>query len=161
MKVKKLPILKIADVIIPSVGLGIFITRIGCYFNGCCFGLPCSGAFGVIFPPESVAGDIFPNTHIHPAQLYSSFYGLVIFTLLLIIEKVKKFDGFLLYAFFVFYGVSRFIVDFYRYYESSMVLATIGKQPISVNQGISLAFVVLGLVLMAIGTRRHRKLENE
>ena len=76
--IKKLPVLKIADVIIPSVGIGIFITRIGCFLNGCCFGLPCNSPLGVIFPPESVAGDLFPNTPIHPAQLYSSFYGLVI-----------------------------------------------------------------------------------
>ena len=160
LRAKKLPVLKIADVLIPSVALGIFITRIGCYFNGCCFGLPCTGSLGVVFPPDSVAGDVFPNTAIHPTQLYSSFYGLVILALLLLVEKNKRFDGFLLYAFLAFYGIARFIVDFFRYYESSMVLTTIGNHPISVNQGISFVFVVVGLLLIGNGLRRQYQMTD-
>ena len=52
----KLPILKIADILAPSVGLGIFITRIGCFFNGCCYGTPTKVPWAVVFPPESAAG---------------------------------------------------------------------------------------------------------
>jgi phosphatidylglycerol:prolipoprotein diacylglycerol transferase len=84
LRVKKLSFFKFADIVMPSVGLGIFLTRIGCYLNGCCFGLPCEdGHFCVTFPMNSVAGSIFPNTKLIPAQLYSSFYGLLIFGILL------------------------------------------------------------------------------
>jgi phosphatidylglycerol:prolipoprotein diacylglycerol transferase len=43
---RKLSFLKFADVVMPSVGLGIFLTRIGCFLNGCCFGLPCEHGHG-------------------------------------------------------------------------------------------------------------------
>jgi len=151
---KKLPVLKIADVIIPAVGLGIFLTRIGCYLNGCCYGMPTDASWGVIFPPESAAGYHFPHMPIHPTQLYSSFYGLVILVSLLIFERWKKFDGFLLYCFLILYGISRFTVDYFRYYEDSMVLFRIGSWPISVNQGISLLMIVLGSFLIIYYTNR-------
>ena len=157
MKIKKMPLLKISDIMVPSVGLGIFITRIGCFFNGCCYGLPTDHSWGMVFPPGSPAGFCFSNQAIHPTQLYSSLYGLLIFALLLIIERYKKFDGFLLYFFFIFYGISRFVVDFFRYYESSMV---IGGLSISVNQGISIGLVLLGALLLVVFALRLKKAED-
>lgn len=157
LKVKKLPILKIADVIIPAVGIGIFITRIGCYLNGCCWGLPTDSPLGVIFPQVCPAGATNPGIFIHPTQLYSSLYGLVIFGTLIFVERFKKFDGFLLYVFFILYGISRFVVDFYRYYENSMVLVNLGNVSISVNQGISLLMIVLGISFIVINLIKANK----
>ena len=157
LKIKKLPILKITDILAPSMGLGIFITRIGCFLNGCCYGTPTSSSWGMIFPPEGAAGYHFTNIPIHPTQLYSSFYGLIIFVSLLLIERWKKFDGFLLYSFFVFYGISRFIVDFYRYYEESMVIFTIGNLPISLNQGISLLMFLFGIIMIIKNLMKKNK----
>jgi len=154
MKLKKMPLLKISDIMIPSVALGIFVTRIGCFFNGCCYGLPTDLSWGMVFPQESPAGFCFPNQAIHPTQLYSSLYGLIIFGLLLFFERYKKFDGFLLYLFFIFYGISRFIVDFFRYYENSMV---IGRMSISVNQAISITMIVLGGALLVVSVLRLKK----
>lgn len=148
LKLKKLPVLKIADIMIPAVGLGIFVTRIGCFLNGCCFGIPTDLPWGMVFPEESPAGYCYPHQAIHPAQLYSSLYGLVIFGLLLFFERSKKFDGYLLYLFFIFYGISRFTVDLFRYYENSMVLFQIHKVSISVNQGISVLLILIGVGLI-------------
>ncbi len=148
MKVNKLPMLKICDILAPSLGLGIFVTRIGCFLNGCCYGIPTNASCGMIFPPESAAGYHFANIPIHPAQLYSSMYGLLIFILLLFVERWKKFDGFLLYVFLILYGISRFTVDMFRYYEESMVLFTIGNTPFSLNQGISFLMILGGIFLI-------------
>ncbi len=157
LKVKKLSFLKIADVVIPSVGLGIFLTRIGCFLNGCCFGLPCQAHdhFCFVFPSNSAAGFTFPNTPLIPAQLYSSLYGLIILGILLYAERWKKFDGFLLYLFLILYGIARFTIDFFRYYESSMIIFMIGDKGISLNQGISLVFVLFGIVLLIIGYSKN------
>ncbi len=157
LKIKKLPILKIADIVAPAIGAGIFITRIGCFLNGCCYGVPTKAPWGMIFPPESPAGFSFPNQAIHPAQLYSSLYGLIIFGSLLVLERYKKFDGFLLYIFFILYGISRFIVDIFRYYETSMVLFRLGDFAISVNQGISILMVLMGSVLIYINMMRIKR----
>lgn len=156
LRVKKLPVLKLADTIIPVYFLGEALTRVGCYLNGCCFGVPCHLDYlCVVFPPDSAAGSMFQGIGIHPAQLYQSGYALLMFLLILLFEKLSKYDGFLLYLFFIMYGVGRFIVDFFRYYESSMITITIGQQGISLNQIISLCMVLLGVVLLirAPGTK--------
>jgi len=154
LKLKRLPVLKITDIIIPAIGLGIFITRIGCFLNGCCYGVPTDAPWGVIFPQDSPAGYTFPGQPIHPAQLYSSLYGLIIFGLIIFFERYKKFDGLLLYIFFILYGISRFTVDIFRYYEESMVFLQIGNFSISINQVISLILIVIGGVLIYVSSVR-------
>jgi phosphatidylglycerol:prolipoprotein diacylglycerol transferase len=157
LKIKKMSFLKIADVFIPAVGLGLFLTRIGCYLNGCCFGLPCHGSLCVVFPPESAAGNTFQGIPIVPTQLYSSAYGLIILLFLLKAEKWQRYDGFLLYWFLILYGMGRFVIDFFRYYESSMVVVQIAGKGISLNQVLSLAFVLLGIIMMLINRQKAKK----
>ncbi|HOY45001.1 MAG TPA: prolipoprotein diacylglyceryl transferase [bacterium] len=156
LRAKKQPILRIADTIIPLFFLGEAITRIGCYLNGCCYGIPCDGPLCVVFPPDSPAGAMYQGIHIHPAQLYSSAYALLVFIIMLVIDRKPKYDGFLLYLFFIFYGVGRFIIDLFRYYESSMILLPLGAKGLSMNQGISLAFIVIGIFLLVRQGRRER-----
>ena len=154
LRIKKLSFFKLADIVVPSIGLGIFLTRIGCYLNGCCFGLPCHDhGLCVSFPPNSAAGSIVPGVPLIPAQLYSALYGLIILAALLWLERFKKFDGFLFYWFLILYGLSRFIIDFFRYYESSMVIMTIRGQGISLNQGISFAFILFGVIALYMHPR--------
>ena len=51
---KKLPWLKFGDVIVPCMFLGVFIGRLGCVMNGCCYGGRCEdNAMALKFPPNS------------------------------------------------------------------------------------------------------------
>jgi phosphatidylglycerol---prolipoprotein diacylglyceryl transferase len=156
LRAKKMPVLKFADAIIPLFFLGEAITRIGCYLNGCCYGIPCNGPLCVVFPPDSPAGAMYQGLHIHAAQLYSSAYALIIFIVMLIIDRKPKFDGYMFYLFFIFYGIGRFVIDFFRYYESSMILMSCCGKGLSMNQGISFAFVVLGIGLYLWQLRKKR-----
>lgn len=49
----KLPVLPVADLIAPSLPLGLAIGRIGCLMNGCCFGGVCDQSWAVTFPEYS------------------------------------------------------------------------------------------------------------
>jgi len=157
LRAKKLPVLKVADIIVPAIGIGIFITRIGCFLNGCCYGVPTDAPWGMVFPQQSPAGFAFPDQAIHPAQLYSSFYGLIIVAVVLFMERFKKFDGFLLYIFFILYGISRFTVDLFRYYEDSMVFIHVGNLSLSVNQGISILLIILGSLFIYLKSARLKR----
>jgi phosphatidylglycerol:prolipoprotein diacylglycerol transferase len=42
-----------ADLIAPSLALGLAIGRIGCLLNGCCYGGPCDRPWAVTFPAGS------------------------------------------------------------------------------------------------------------
>jgi len=146
LRYKKLPVLQIFNILTPGLALGTGITRIGCFFHGCCFGTECSTALGVVFPPNSPAGALYPGLAIHPAQLYASFGGFVVFILLITLEKKQFFRNKVFFLYLIFYGISRFVVDTFRYYEESMVLLRIGSVDISVNQGISILMLVFGIL---------------
>ncbi|MBM4116348.1 prolipoprotein diacylglyceryl transferase [bacterium] len=155
------PFLRMADVMAPSLGLGLLFTRIGCFLNGCCFGLPTAGPLGVCFPAGSEAartalslaaghahaGDCVP---IHPAQLYSAFAGLLILAALLLIDRRRPYEGATFAAFLLLYGAKRFAVDQFRYYEEAM---TVGG--LSVNQWLSIALAGAAVVLHLRARRRR------
>jgi len=50
-----LPILPLADVIVPGLLVGLTLGRVGCFLNGCCYGGACDLPWAVRFPPESPA----------------------------------------------------------------------------------------------------------
>ncbi len=142
----KLGYLKYLDIFAPAVPLGIFLGRLGCFFNGCCFGKQCDAPWGVVFPNHSPAGAVMGHTHIHPTQLYESFYNLLLFILLLWLgNKIyKKNNGTLISLFLIGYGIERFIVDFFRYYESQMFIVP----GLDFNQIVSLVMIASGCAVL-------------
>jgi phosphatidylglycerol:prolipoprotein diacylglycerol transferase len=148
---KGVPFLKAADICSPSIAAGIFLTRIGCFLSGCCFGRETHCAVGLVFPPDSPAGHFFPGLAVHPTQLYSSLYGLVIFICLLLVERKQKYDGFLFAIFCLLYGSARFIVDIFRYYESSATVMDL----MTYNQLLSLLLIAYGAYLLIKGSRKY------
>lgn len=143
---KKISFWKVVDSVTPSLALGLFFGRIGCFLNGCCFGKACDLPWAVTFPPNSPAGYQMAGIAIHPTQLYSSAYGLLIFIVLMLLDRKKHNDGFLFAIFLILYGASRFTVDFFRFYESQMFLI----DGIGFNQIVSLLLVAGGVILLAI-----------
>jgi phosphatidylglycerol:prolipoprotein diacylglycerol transferase len=141
---KKLNFWKLADSMIPGFALGIFLTRIGCYLNGCCFGKECHLPWAVKFPPGSPAGSTMGDLSLHPTQLYSSLYALIIFFILMMLDRFKLLDGITTGMFFILYGISRFIVDFFRFYEEQMFILT----GLGVNQLVSLFMFLTGVVII-------------
>ncbi|MBN2170155.1 MAG: prolipoprotein diacylglyceryl transferase [Candidatus Krumholzibacteriota bacterium] len=168
LRLRRVPFLVMADVMAPSLGLGIMVTRVGCFLNGCCFGLPTDCPLGVGFPPGSEATetartllahdrgrsllDLPLSPAIHPAQLYASLGGALILAILLLLDRRPRRPGFLFAGFLVLYGIHRFVVDQFRYYEEAMRVLGL-----SVNQWLSVGLVVAGLFLFA-WIRRRRQL---
>mgnify|MGYP001115228606 CR=1 FL=1 len=148
---KGLSFFKVADICAPSIALGIFFTRIGCFLSGCCFGSPTACPLGVSFPPDSPAGHLFPGSAVHPAQLYASFYGIFIFIVLMLFDRMRTKDGILFALLCVLYGAARFTVDFFRYYEESAMMTA----SLTVNQGMSIVLALFGLTLFVVLPRRE------
>ena len=49
----KLPLLAMADLIAPSLAIGLALGRIGCLMNGCCYGGLCDQSWAISFPEDS------------------------------------------------------------------------------------------------------------
>jgi phosphatidylglycerol:prolipoprotein diacylglycerol transferase len=109
IKSTNLPSWKISDCVVPSLAVGIFLTKIGCFLGGCCFGIETSSFPGVRFPVDSLAAQQFGVRHpVHPTQLYEAFSGLIILAVvILFVRKHKKFKGQLFLAFMILYLIVR------------------------------------------------------
>ena len=154
LRMNGLSVWKACDAFAPSIALGIGISRVGCFMNGCCFGLPTESALGVVFPAFSAAGSFYPDVALHPAQLYNAVLGFGLFGLLLWLDRKPRFDGFIFAVLLISEPVTRFFVDLFRYYESSMTLGSLGGSVLSVNQGISI--VLCGMGFLLLGWLRNR-----
>lgn len=125
LKKARISIWKFADCCAPSIAIGVFLTRIGCFMNGCCFGKVSHLPWAVRFPHGSgpyiqqllngqISGRENLSLPIHPTQIYHSITGLALFLLLMNLRKHKTFDGQLFLVFTTLYSLSRFLIEFYR-----------------------------------------------
>jgi phosphatidylglycerol:prolipoprotein diacylglycerol transferase len=149
-RVKKLPFHPYADASAPAIGIGIFLTRIGCFLNGCCYGAPTESWCAVHFPPGSPAGSYQVRAGVdglYPSQLFLSAGGLAIAGIIIAMGKRKPFVGFHFYLTGLLYSVLRFIVDFTRVYGTDERLG-----PLSHNQVVCIVLFVIfgGLILKNI-----------
>jgi phosphatidylglycerol:prolipoprotein diacylglycerol transferase len=155
--VKKIRTWPLCDAMMPMFALGVGITRVGCFLNGCCYGLPAHDHFGLVFPPDSAAGFHYPGIPLIPTQLYSSLAGFVILIIVLFSERFKKFDGHSFWLTIGLYSIWRFIIDFFRYYEDSMIFMKIGEQSFSRNQLLSVLFFIAAATAYLIMYFRNKK----
>ena len=91
------------DALVPAIGLGFAVGRIGCFLRGCCCGKVTGLPWGVDF------GD---GLRRHPTELYECAFGLAWFAFTVALPKGEKgalFDGFI-GSYFAF----RFFLEFIR-----------------------------------------------
>jgi phosphatidylglycerol:prolipoprotein diacylglycerol transferase len=143
---KRIPFLLVADVCSPSIALGFAFTRIGCFLSGCCFGKPTNSMLGVVFPAHSPAGYYCPGVPLHPTQLYSSFLGLVIAGVLVLVDRKRHATGQTFALLCICYGIARCVEDLLRFYEPSSRLGA----HLTVSQAMSIGLIATGLVLVAV-----------
>ena len=149
----RLPFWKTADIFTPTVAFGIFLTRIGCFLNGCCYGTPTSLPWGVIFPSGSIPDAEFGRLPIHPTQLYSSLFGLILFGFLVWYNKMKKFEGSTFSIFLMADALFRFFIEFIRSYEPEMYFK-VGGLHWTYNQWMAILLFGFGLVLWIVQRQR-------
>ncbi len=117
-----------ADILAPSVALGHFFGRLGCFAAGCCWGKEATGravAWAARFGAESLAfqdyvargalperAEVTPP--LHPVQLYEAFGELALFFALSLLGRRKRWDGQVLVAYLFGYALLRFTVELYR-----------------------------------------------
>ncbi len=130
---KKMEFWKTIDLFAPYAALGHAIGRIGCFFNGCCYGAATKLPIGVTFP-----GDVVKRI---PTQIISSALLMLLFVFLLMIRKNKPFQGYVFSIYLMLYSVQRFFIDFLRDDNPGVIFGLTLGQLISV--GLFLAGVGL------------------
>jgi phosphatidylglycerol---prolipoprotein diacylglyceryl transferase len=134
----RMPMWTVTDVFAPAIALGHVVGRMGCFFAGCCFGTPTDVPWAITFHSPYAAQNVGTplNVPLHPTQLYEAGAELLILALLLVTErKGRPFPGRTFWGYMFCYGISRFIIEFYRGDPRGMVLGFSTSQFISIILG--------------------------
>jgi phosphatidylglycerol---prolipoprotein diacylglyceryl transferase len=108
----KAPLWKVMDIFAPSIAIGQFFGRLGCFSAGCCYGKITDLPWAVTFHhPESLAPIGMP---LHPTQLYHALGNLTVFLILMGIKKRKKFQGQLFWSYVALEGGIRCFIEIFR-----------------------------------------------
>jgi phosphatidylglycerol---prolipoprotein diacylglyceryl transferase len=116
---RKLQLFAVADLIAAATPIGLFFGRIANFINGELWGKITDVPWAMVFPNASPPG--LPR---HPSQIYEALMeGVLLFFLLrfLILRfEVHRRPGFVVGWFLTFYGVFRFVGEFFRDSESKL-----------------------------------------
>jgi phosphatidylglycerol---prolipoprotein diacylglyceryl transferase len=97
--------IKMGNQIAPALAMGMTIGRIGCFFRGCCFGIPTHLPWGVDF------GDGILR---YPTQIFDGLFNFGLFCYLMRIRDQVIEPGKLFWIYLQSYLVFRFLIEFIR-----------------------------------------------
>lgn len=141
-RIKKIPFLLYADIIMPGVLLAQAVGRWGNFFNNEAFGTPTNLPWKLYIPSEFRPTGLEDFAYYHPAFLYESLWNLAGFALLVIAAKhvVKarpEFSGTIFFSYLVWYSAGRFFIESIR--TDSLYLG-----PLRAAQAASVVLFVIG-----------------
>ncbi len=141
----QLPVWTTADLIAPGIALGHIVGRFGCLMAGCCFGRPTDVPWAITFTDQvafNTSGTPL-DTPLHPTQLYDAGAELIILILLLVSERRgRPFAGRTFWLYILLYGISRYIIEFYRGDDRGVIFG------MSTSQFVSLIVVPLAIAML-------------
>ncbi|MBI3873782.1 MAG: prolipoprotein diacylglyceryl transferase [Arcobacter sp.] len=127
----------IADIAAIAVPLGYIFGRIGNFVNQELVGRATDVPWGII-----VHGGLR-----HPSQLYEAFLeGFVVFVVIFMYRKYKKFDGELALIYVMLYSLMRIFAENYRQPDIQLGFL-LGTSWLTMGISISLGFIILGFML--------------
>lgn len=142
-RLRAVDLLDIAAIVLP---LGHAFGRVGCFFSGCCYGIPYDGFLSYTY--QYALGDDTPlGVPLLPVQLIEAFALLLLFALILFLYRSRPMQrGREVVTYLVGYPILRFTLEFFR--GDGVRGKLLG---LSTSQWISL---VLLLLLAAVFTGR-------
>ncbi|PZU45591.1 MAG: prolipoprotein diacylglyceryl transferase [Sphingomonas sp.] len=141
--------LRILDYVAVVAPIGLLLGRFANFVNGELWGRPTDGTWGIIFP------DAGPEPR-HPSQLYEAALEgamlLIVLNLLFWGTRARLKPGLLGGIFITGYGLSRFVIEYFREPDTQLGVLSIG---LTMGQLLSLPMILFGLWLLATLNRRE------
>jgi phosphatidylglycerol:prolipoprotein diacylglycerol transferase len=133
---KGLPMLLTGDILVTAAAVGLGLGRVGNFINGELWGRVTEVPWGMVFPG---AGPL-PR---HPSQLYEALLeGVVLFSVLWLLQRRRVTAGIPFFTFFLLYGVFRFLIEFFRQPDAHLGFLWGGA---TMGQVLSLPMILIGL----------------
>lgn len=138
-----------ADFLMPVVPLGLLAGRIGNFINAELWGRTTDVSWAFIFP----GAGFIPR---HPSQLYeAALEGLVLFFILWVYSLKPRPYRAISGLFALFYGIFRFIVEFYRVPDEH--LGYLALDWLTMGQILSMPLIILGALLLVLAYRPKKE----
>ncbi|MCM8760586.1 MAG: prolipoprotein diacylglyceryl transferase [Candidatus Omnitrophica bacterium] len=127
VRIKRLDFWAMSDLVAPYLALAQAFGRVGCFFNGCCYGVEVRQDFplGAVLAPDGISR--------FPAQLYSAFLLIAIFALLRFWQDRKHFNGEIFLGYCMLYADKRFFMEFLRGDNPKILMGLTLSQLISIS----------------------------
>ncbi len=131
------------DAGILGILIGHSIGRIGCFLNGCCYGVVTNVPWAIKFP------NLGDNLLRHPTQLYEAFSYFLIFLLLYFyLKKIKFKNGSLFFIGATLHSLSRFIIEYFRYHTDFIYQEKIWYFILTHAQLTALIIIIISLLIL-------------
>ena len=164
----KLPLAGMGDVLALGTPPGLLLGRIANFINAELWGRPTDLPWGVIFPGTAAqnCADVAGLCARHPSQLYEAALEGVLLGAVLIWLAFRrgwlKRPGMICGLFIAGYGISRFVVEFFRQADAQFMsldnpmgyVMQIGSFGITRGQQFSLPMILVGLAILLAARRR-------
>jgi phosphatidylglycerol:prolipoprotein diacylglycerol transferase len=139
-----IPFFALTDIVACATPIGLLLGRIANFINGELYGRASDAPWAMVFPDPNSGG--VPR---HPSQLYeAALEGLLLFVVLFVLarftrslEHVGRLSG----LFLVGYGVSRFVVEFFREPDAQLGYLLGGA---TMGQLLCVPMILLGLIFI-------------
>ena len=132
-------------ILLPSIPLMYGIGKIGCFLAGCCYGIEYNGALSISYNYSYSAPK---GINLFPIQLLESIVFIIIFIYTYNKTRKSKPNNIIIGQIFIICGILKFLLEYLR-------MSHIGKL-FSINQLISMAFILVGLFLILNQTRNKK-----
>lgn len=146
--IRTISLRRMADVACTVVPVGLLFGRLANFINGELYGRASEVSWAMVFPHGGDAAR-------HPSQLYEAgLEGLVLGLILLFMvhqKGIRERPGILTGTFLAGYGISRFIVEFFR--EPDRQIGYI-LEVFTMGQMLSVPMILLGLGVIAYAIRK-------
>lgn len=150
------PLWRVGDLALPFVPLAHAIARLGCFFNGCCWGarteLPWAihyptaryGPFAQQVDAKLIPADAAHTLGVHPTQLYESFGLLVLFVVMRAAWKRPHRSGQVMVLYPIGYGILRFLTEATRGDSARPWMG------MTASQMVALGFIAFGVTALGL-----------
>lgn len=166
-KKKKCDLRKLCDTAIIGVLLGQIVGRWGDFFNRNMLGTYSEGLLSMQVEARDVNAETLLLSgqslvgsdllQVHPVFLYEIIGNIVLFVLLLILYRYKKFPGQVFYTYLLGYGIIRFFTEFFKVDTVYLQLASF---QINAAQLVAAVLMLVGAVLLLRGVLKYRRKGN-
>jgi len=154
LRVRHLDMFRYLDITATAIPLAIFFVRLGCLCAGCCYGKPTEFFIHLVFKNSgSAAGYYHPGIALHATQPYFMLNAIVMGVILYFVYRYRQFKGQVLATFFIYYGISRFLLEFLRGDEDRGLFF---GETLSTGQIAMIISFCAGVALYIIQWRKYR-----